>query len=96
MTYGLEVGRGLVVVLGECLKGFVSRVCQELEQPGRAVGIGMPFGEVARRRLVGPALVGATPRASAVTAARRNAGRPSGEGGTNPAHLTCSYMDRLG
>src|SRR4051812_29541210 len=48
--------------------------------------------DVARRRLVGPALVGATPRASAVTGGRRNDCRPFADGGTIPAHLTCGYM----
>lgn len=42
----LKGNRGLVVVLGERLEGFGLRSRQKAEQSGRAVRIGVPFGEV--------------------------------------------------
>jgi hypothetical protein len=47
-------------------------------------------------RMVGPALVGATPRASTVPGRGRNARRPVRAPGTIPAPLTCTYRERLG
>jgi hypothetical protein len=47
-------------------------------------------------RLVGPAAVGATPEASAVTRGLRNRRRRIRHGGTIPGHLTCRYMECLG
>ena len=49
-----------------------------------------------RRRLVGPALVGATPEASAVTGAGCKRRPRMRHDGTIPAHLTCRYMECLG
>ncbi|MFM9563761.1 hypothetical protein [Streptomyces turgidiscabies] len=49
-----------------------------------------------RGLLVGPGLVGATPKASTVAAARRNHPRPIRHHGTIPSPLTCRYMQCLG
>ena len=46
--------------------------------------------------MVGPAPVGATPRASAVTGVERNGRRPIRGHGTIPALLTCTYRECLG